>query len=221
MSYRLPDELPIFPLSGALLLPRGNLPLNIFEPRYLDLVDYALSSEERMIGMIQYIGEDQENGSMNNNEDREKPLALVGCAGRITVFNEINSDRYQIILNGINRFKIQSHLDYDTPFMMIRPDWSCFEKDQIEEQNIDMDRIYLLKTFREFLYAKDLDADWEGVDEANDETLINALCMMAPYGDKEKQALLEAKTLQDRTNMLMAITERALVLRKKEDHGLQ
>ena len=217
----LPHILPIFPLDGALLLPSGNLPLNVFEPRYIALIDHALQSEHRMIGMVQTAAvlDDSEFFPALNHKD--PALSLIGCAGRITVFNEISRDRYQIILSGLHRFKIKSECPTKYDFRLIMPDWEAFEADHESDQMMDVERKQLLRTFREYLYAHDLDTDWEGVDEADNETLVNMLCMMAPYGEKEKQALLEAKTLSERAIMLIAITERHLVQRETDNHRLQ
>lgn len=217
----LPSVIPIFPLDGALLLPRGNLPLNIFETQYLNMVDYALSEMPRVIGIVQTAEAVDDNQGIRRKYSKNAKMAHIGCVGRITVFNEIQDDRYQLILSGMSRFKILNEIEEDLPFRMVNVDYEPYSADRAPDNHMDTDRKQLLNLFREFLYAQELEADWEGVDEADNETLINALCMMAPYSDKEKQALLEAQNLNERAAMLMAITEFNLVTRESEEHRIQ
>ena len=198
----LPQTLPLFPLSAALLLPGGRMPLNVFEPRYLQMVDDAMSGG-RLIGMIQPSLDGRER------EDGEPALCDVGCIGRIVSLNESGDGRYLISLHGVCRFRIAEEMQVKTPFRRCRI--LPFATDLVEDAGAaDVDRPGLLKAFRQYLEANQLDADWESVSRADNTTLVNALSMMAPYGPAEKQALLEAVDLKTRAETLVAITEMAL-----------
>lgn len=197
----IPQTIPVFPLSAALLLPGGRMPLNIFEPRYVQMIDEVLGGN-RLIGMVQ----PALDGA--TRDDGEPKLCEVGCVGRITSFAETSDGRYLISLNGVCRFRIAEELEVRTPFRQCRI--VPFVADLGEEQSGDVDRAGLLKAFRQYLEANDLQADWESVSRADNATLVNALSMMAPYGPAEKQALLEALDLKTRAETLIAITEMAL-----------
>lgn len=195
-----PDVIPVFPLSGALLLPRGQMPLNIFEPRYLAMVDAALKGH-RMIGMVQP-DPDHDTGK------RVPELAKIGCLGKITQFAEVGDNRYMITLSGVARFRIVEDIPAVTPFRQCRVDYASFETDFSEKSGEDqVDRAGLLKTLKDFVEANDLSIDWNGINAAGNETLVNALAMMAPFGAREKQALLEAQDLKTRADLLVAMTE--------------
>ncbi len=199
----LPPAVPVFPLSGALLLPRGQMPLNIFEPRYMAMIDAAIGSH-RLIGMVQ--------PEPDGNEAALRPaLAPVGCLGRITSFQESGDGRYIITLTGVARFRISDELTVMTPYRQCRVNYAEFADDLVPRKGEDaVDRASLLDAFRRYLDANGMDADWKSVNAAPNEALVNALSMMAPYGPKEKQALLEAPTLKDRGDILIAVTEIAL-----------
>src|SRR5262245_24994106 len=203
----LPEVIPVFPLSGALLLPRGQMPLNIFEPRYLAMVDDALRSGHRLIGMIQ--PDTAHPGSP------EKPaLFRVGCVGRITQFAETGDGRYLIQLTGVSRFAIEQELPTTTLYLQCRVTYALFADDFVARRGEDaVDRAALLKALAEFLKANKLQADWEGIENAPNEALVNALAMMSPYGPAEKQALLEAPDLKTRAEILLAVTEIELAKR--------
>ena len=195
-----PEVIPLFPLSGALLLPRGQMPLNIFEPRYLAMIDDALKAE-RVIGMIQ---PEPETG----RQPEIPPLLKVGCLGRITQFSETGDGRYIVTLTGISRFRLLDELSAMTAYRQARVDYEVFATDFVARTGEDeVDRKGLLKALRDFAKANDLKIDWKGVNEAPNEALVNALSMMCPFGPREKQALLEAQTLKDRAEVLVAITE--------------
>jgi Lon protease-like protein len=203
-AYRRPDELPaaipIFPLAGALLLPRGELPLNIFEPRYLTMIDDALRGH-RVIGMIQ---PDPEAGAQAG----APPLFSVGCAGRITQFAETGDGRYLITLTGIARFKVVEEIAGSAPYRQCRVDFVPFAVDfspRAGEDQVDRDGV--LRTLREFAETNHLQVDWNSIHSAPNEALVNALSMMSPCSPKEKQALLEAQDLKGRADVLVAITE--------------
>ena len=210
LAKDLPSTIPIFPLEGALLLPGGRMPLNIFEPRYLQMVDEAIAGS-RLIGVIQ----PSLDGALR--DDGEPELCNVGCAGRIIAFSETGDGRYLISLQGVFRFRIAHELTVKTPFRQCKPAPFLTDLDEDEAGN-EIDRPSLLKAFRAYLQANDLEADWESVSRAENAMLVNALSMMAPYGPAEKQALLEAADLRTRAETLIAITEMALA-RENEDFG--
>lgn len=210
LAKDLPSTIPIFPLEGALLLPGGRMPLNIFEPRYLQMVDEAVAGS-RLIGVIQ----PSLDGALR--EDGEPQLCNVGCAGRIIAFSETGDGRYLISLQGVCRFRIAHELTVKTPFRQAKPAPFLADLDDDPAAN-EIDRPALLRAFRAYLQANDLEADWESVSRAENAMLVNALSMMAPYGPAEKQALLEAADLKTRAETLIAITEMALA-RENEDFG--
>ncbi|GLS20042.1 ATP-dependent protease [Labrys miyagiensis] len=194
----LPSVIPVFPLSGALLLPRGQLPLNIFEPRYLAMIDDALRGP-RLIGMIQPEDEDAE----------DKPrLFQVGCVGRITQFAETGDGRYLIQLTGISRFRVQEEANVDTPYRQCQITAAPFAIDFTPRAGEeDVDRKALIETLKAYLAVNHFQVDWKEIHEAPNEALVNALSMMSPFGRREKQALLEAASLRERAEILVAITQ--------------
>jgi len=205
----VPTQVAVFPLAGALLLPGARLPLNIFEPRYLQMVDEAVAGT-RLIGMIQ----PALDGSAR--ADGEPELCAVGCIGRIASFTETGDGRYLIALQGVCRFRVLDEIAVRTAFRQCRI--APFLADLPEQADAGIDRPALLKAFRAYLKANELDADWESVSRADDAMLVNALSMMAPYGPAEKQALLEAPDLKARAETLIAITEMTLA-READDFG--
>ncbi len=207
----LAEVIPVFPLPGALLLPRGQMPLNIFEPRYLMMVDDALRSGHRLIGMI------QPDSAHPGPEDKPN-LFKVGCVGRITQLAETGDGRYLIQLTGICRFRIDAELPVATPYRQCRVIYTPFVDDFTARKGEDeVDRARLLRSLSDFLDANNLRADWEGIENAPNEALVNALAMMSPYGTAEKQALLEAPDLKTRAEILIAVTE--IELAKKISGG--
>jgi uncharacterized protein len=198
----LPQVIPVFPLPAALLLPRADLPLNIFEPRYLAMIDAAMAGD-RIIGMVQ-----PDDGTP------ERPggpaLCAIGCAGRITALAETGDGRYMITLSGIARFRILEEIAAHLPYRSCRVSAAEFATDFADGCDAPVDRTAVLRTFRAYLKAHNLDADWESVGQASNETLINTLAMIAPFGAAEKQALLEAPDLRARAETLVAITELSL-----------
>ncbi len=207
----MPGVIPVFPLPGALLLPRGQMPLNIFEPRYLAMVDDALRDGHRLIGMIQ-------PDVAHSGPPDKPPLYKVGCVGRMTQLAESGDGRYLIELTGVARFRIEEELKVATPYRQCRVTYAPFADDFIARKGENaVDRAALLAALTNFLKANDLKADWEGIDKAPNEALVNALSMMSPYGTAEKQALLEAPDLKTRAEVLIAITE--IELAKKNTEG--
>ncbi|MEP7030145.1 MAG: LON peptidase substrate-binding domain-containing protein [Pseudolabrys sp.] len=207
----LPGIIPMFPLAGALLLPRGQMPLNIFEPRYLALIDDSLRDGHRLIGMIQ---PDPSHGGPAN-----KPaLYQIGCVGRITQLAESGDGRYLLELTGVSRFRIEDELKVATSYRQCRVSYTPFADDFIPRKGEDeVDRKALLHALKDYMKANDLKADWNDIDKAPNEALVNALSMMSPYGGPEKQALLEAPSLKTRAELLVAITE--IELAKKNVEG--
>ncbi|MBX9876557.1 MAG: LON peptidase substrate-binding domain-containing protein [Beijerinckiaceae bacterium] len=202
--YEGPDDcpavVPVFPLGGALLLPRGQMPLNIFEPRYIAMIDDAIRTH-RVIGIVQ---PEPESG----RQAATPGLLQVGCLGRITQFAETGDDRYILTLTGIARFRIAEELSVTTPYRQCRVGYDAYLIDfTARAGEAAVDRNALLKALRAFAKASELKIDWKGVNEAPNEALVNALSMMCPFGPREKQALLEAPTLKERAEVLVAITE--------------
>ena len=209
-SADLPEIIPVFPLPGALLLPRGQMPLNIFEPRYLALVDDALRDGHRLIGMIQ-------PDAAHAGRAERPPLFKVGCVGRITQLAESGDGRYLIELTGVTRFRVEEELPVKTEYRQCRVSYAPFADDFIARKGESaVDREAVLNALRAFIKANKLQADWEGIDQAPNEALVNALSMMSPYGAAEKQALLEAPDLKTRAELLVAITEIELAKRNTE-----
>jgi Lon protease-like protein len=196
----LPEVVPVFPLPGALLLPRGQMPLNIFEPRYLAMIDDALRDGHRLIGMI------QPDGAHPGPEDRPN-LYKVGCVGRITQLAETGDGRYLLQLTGIARFQVEEELAVSTAYRQCRVSFAYGDDFVARSGEEEVDREALLKALADFLNANDLKADWEGIENAPNEALVNALAMMSPYGSAEKQAMLEAPDLKTRAEILVAATE--------------
>jgi Lon protease-like protein len=199
----IPDRVPVFPLAGALLLPSGQMPLNIFEPRYIAMINAALGSD-RLIGMIQPALDASERATT-------PPLCEVGCLGRIVQFTETGDGRYGIMLSGVSRFRIVEEIATITSYRQCRISIDSFnDLTEPKSGEDDVDRSALLRTFRDYLEANDLEADWDSVSRATNAGLVTALSMMSPYGPPEKQALLEAPDHATRAKTLIAITEMAL-----------
>jgi Lon protease-like protein len=207
----LPEIIPVFPLPGALLLPRGQMPLNIFEPRYLAMVDDALRDGHRLIGMIQ--------PDVTHPGRPEKPnLFKIGCVGRITQLAESGDGRYLMQLTGVARFRVEQELDVSTAYRQCRVTFAPFADDFIARKGEEtVDRDALLEALTAFLKANNLKTDWGGIESAPNEALVNALAMMSPYGVAEKQAMLEAPDLKTRAEILIAVTE--IELAKKASGG--
>jgi uncharacterized protein len=194
----LPRSLPLFPLTGVVLLPRGALPLNIFEPRYLEMIDDALAGQ-RLIGIIQPV---------ENEETVLKPkLSQVGCAGRIVSYRETDDNRYLLTLSGVCRFRLDGEVEAVTAYRKGLADFAPFAGDLAGVEENDFPRERLIAALKHYLSSRDLKADWKSVMSAPSEALVNALSMMCPFDPAEKQALLEAPTLQDRVSTLVALLE--------------
>lgn len=206
-----PETIPVFPLSGALLLPGGQIPLNIFEPRYLQMIDDVITGT-RLIGMV------QPRFDIAQPDEDTPQLCEVGCIGRLTALTETGDGRYLITLHGICRYRIGTEKPARKPYRMCRIVPFIGDLDQGDGAD-QVDRAALLETFRAYLEANDMEADWDSVQRADNDILVNALSMMSPYGPAEKQALLEAPDLKTRAETLIAITEMQLA-RESDDGGV-
>ncbi|MCR8724959.1 LON peptidase substrate-binding domain-containing protein [Frigidibacter sp. ROC022] len=200
----LPEIIPLFPLPGVLLLPRARLPLHVFEPRYLAMVDDCLKTPDRLIGMVQprqpAPGTDPGNG-----------LQSIGCAGRLTGFSETEDGRYMISLTGVSRFRIRGLVDGFTPYLRAEVSWDGFERDRGKsETDPGFDREAFLSLLGRFFARHELGTDWDSLRQADDELLINSLSMLAPFEVEDRQALLEAPSLTTRRETLVALIEFAL-----------
>ncbi len=203
----LPDKLPVFPLPGAVLLPRARLPLHIFEPRYLAMIEDCLKSDRRLIGMIQPRGDG---------------LASVGCAGRLTSFSETEDGRYMITLSGIARFAVLAEVAGFVPYRRAKVDWAPFLADLgAAAEDIGFDRPAFMKRLGRYLQIAKLGIEGSSLKEADDEMLVNALSMLCPFAVEEKQALLEARTLTDRRQVLETLISFALRSGGSSDEVLQ
>src|SRR5881227_1422496 len=204
----LPEIIPVFPLAGALLLPRGQMPLNIFEPRYLAMVDDTLRDGHRLIGMIQ-------PDASHSPNDAKPALFRVGC---ITQLAESGDGRYILELTGVARFRVLEELTVLTPYRQCKVDFFAYADDFTARKGEEaVDREALLEVLTDFLKANNLKVDWEGIESAPSEALVNALAMMSPYGPAEKQAMLEAPDLKTRAEILIAVTQ--MDLAKKRTSG--
>jgi hypothetical protein len=206
----MPKELPLFPLRGAILLPRAALTLNVFEPRYLALVDHALAGD-RLIGVVQPAAE---AGEVESPGGKSFPLRRVGCAGRISSFTESEDGHAVITLAGVARFAVAGEIAGDMPFRMGRVDFEPYTQDFIGghgEEEVDRPR--LIATLRSYLIANNLNADWDRINSASNERLVNTLSILSPYGPEEKQCLLEAPDLRSRAEALVALAEMELATR--------
>ncbi len=198
----LPDTIPIFPLPGALLLPRAKVPLHIFEPRYLQMLEDALKTRGRVIGMI------QPHGGRSGDENR---LQAIGCAGRITQFSETEDGRYFITLCGLCRYRVRKEVEGFAPYRRCSVDWTGFDADLGRTEHDDgFDRAALMGLLERYLDARGLSTDWGALDEAEDELLVNSLSMLLDFDPEDKQALLEAPSLTTRRETLVTLMEFAL-----------
>jgi uncharacterized protein len=207
----LPETIPVFPLPGALLLPRGQMPLNIFEPRYLAMIDDSLRDGHRLVGMIQ-------PDTAHPGPEQKPNLYRVGCAGRITQLSETGDGRYLLQLTGVARFRIEEELSVATAYRQCRVTFAPFAGDFVARKGeVGGGRERLPPATRAFLQANNLKADWHGIESAPNEALVNALAMMSSYGPAEKQAMLEAPDLKTRAEILIAVTEIELAKDNNED----
>ena len=194
----LPKALPIFPLPKAVLLPGTRLPLHIFEPRYLAMVEDCLKTPHRLLGMLQPTGDDGR-------------LHSIGCAGKLTQFSETEDGRYMITLTGISRYRIDNEIEGFTPYRRFNVQWDSFEKDrEVPEQDNKFDRDVFFNLLKKFLEGEGLSTDWETLQQADNELLINSLSMMLDFDLEDKQALLEAPSLQTRRETLTTLFEFSL-----------
>jgi Lon protease-like protein len=200
-KHDLPDTLPVFPLPGALLLPRSRLPLHLFEPRYLAMMDDVLKTDNRLIGMVQPF----------NGPSKSDQLHRIGCAGRLTSFSETEDGRYMGTLAGMSRFRIVEEMEGFTPYRRCKVSWAGFGRDLgPTEMDDSFDKPAFLDALGRFFDDQGLNTDWESLTDAEDELLINSLSMLCPFEPEDKQALLEAPSLTTRRETLTTLIEFAL-----------
>ena len=228
----LPKSLPLFPLRGVILLPRTTLPFNIFEPRYLEMIDHVLAGN-RLIGLIQPCArhpspiegnepKDLEVERYQSPQDRSWPLRGSGCIGRLTSFEEQEDGHLAINLTGIARFKRLEETDMSQPWRISQIDVEPYLSDldaSMGEQDVDRDK--LLSLLRLYLEAHDMNADWRSIHRSSTAHLVNTLSIHSPYGSEEKQALQEAPDLKSRAEMLMALAEMELASKNEGGGTLQ
>ena len=211
----LPDILPIFPLTGVLLLPRGRLPLNIFEPRYLAMTRDALGGA-RLIGMVQPSDpQDDNRGGGGPNP----PVYPVGCAGRLTQFSETDDGRYVITLTGVSRFRIKEELPLLDGYRRVVPDWQPFAHDRERSGRPEFDRDRLIRGLKNYFAQRQIQADFEAIEKAPGEYLVTSLAMACPFAPSEKQALLEAVDPDERARLLTTLVEMAGIEPAAEESG--
>jgi len=202
-----PSVVPVFPLAGALLLPHGQLPLNVFENRYIELIDDVLRGD-RYVGMIQ-----PRDGSENERIDDKAPLYDIGCVGRLTMFQEYDDGRYFITLTGTQRFKVEEEVLTTTPYRQLRVDYHPFEvADAHVEPEFVADRDHFMQLIRSYVDIRGYGVNWEMIEQTDTLTLVNAGASLAPWAPSEKQALLEARSMQDRYDTLITLYEMAVAM---------
>jgi Lon protease-like protein len=200
-QFDLPDTIPVFPLPGVLLLPRARLPLHIFEPRYLAMLDDTMKTPHRLIGMIQPF----------EGPGGEKRLHAIGCAGRLTAFSETEDGRYMISLSGVSRFRVRDEVQGFTPYRRCNVDWAPFVRDRgPAEDDKGLDRTAFFDLLGRFFSANALSTDWSALKDAEPELLVNSLSMLCPFGPEDRQALLEAPSLGTRRETLVTLIEFSL-----------
>lgn len=201
----LPQVIPVFPLHACILLPRASLPLQVFEPRYLAMLDDVVGGT-RLIGITQPAGEGGETGSP---KDHSAPLRSIGCTGRLTAFQELENGRLMISLTGVARFELADEvIDPAIPYRKYRVDYRKFADDfqpGLGEQQVDRNK--LIDALRRYLAARGFEADWDVIAKSSTEQLVNSLSVASPFGGEEKQALLEAGSLKERAETLVALAE--------------
>jgi uncharacterized protein len=202
----LPDTIPVFPLPGALMLPRTRLPLHIFEPRYLAMIEDCMKTKHRLIGMIQ-----PRETPASGTRPAEKRLQAIGCAGRLTGFSETEDGRYMITLSGASRFRVKEEVQGFTPYRRVMVEWSPFERDLgPTETDTGFKRAPFMDLLGRYFTAMNLSTDWDSLKDAETELLINSLSMLCPFSPEDKQALLEAPSLDTRRETLVTLIEFAL-----------
>jgi len=200
----LPTEIAVFPLVGVILLPRSELPLQVFEPRYLEMMDQVLASN-RVLGILQPEGE---GGTTGSPEGKSARLKRVGTVGRLTGFQELSDGRMMIQLLGLARFEVLGEIESGAAFRTCHVTYSRFPHDlEAGRGEADVERDNLLKVLKSYLVSRQMQADWKAISATPTEPLVNALSAMSPFGHEEKQALLEAATLEERASLLVALAE--------------
>jgi len=223
--YRRPSDLPVrvpvFPLRGAILLPRATLPLNVFEPRYLAMIDDVMSGA-RVLGVVQPAIAAGADPDIESPEGKSAGLRNVGCLGRVTAYQELDDGRLVITLTGVTRYDILDEVSTAKPYRIMNVNYDRFAADLDQGLGEELvDRVNLMRVLRSYLEENKLKADWSSISRASNEFLINALSVMSPYGPEEKQALLEAADLKTRADVLVALTEMELAAGNGSGGSLQ
>ncbi len=205
----LPPRIPVFPLRGAILLPRASLPLNVFEPRYLQMLADVLAGA-RFLGILQPARVD---GTLDRESPTGKsaPLRSIGCVGRVSAYQELDDGRLAISVTGVARFEVVGEAVTDKPYRILSVSYDRFSRDfsaGLGEEQVD--RANLLAVLKDYLDQHQLEADWQAIERASSESLVNSLSVMSPYGSEEKQALLEAPDLRARAEVLVALARMEL-----------
>lgn len=205
----LPPRIPVFPLRGAILLPRASLPLNVFEPRYLQMLADVLAGA-RLLGILQPARVD---GTLDRESPAGKsaPLRSIGCVGRVSAYQELDDGRLAISVTGVARFEVVDEAVTDKPYRILSVSYDRFYRDfsaGLGEEQVD--RANLLAVLKDYLDQHQLEADWQAIERASSESLVNSLSVMSPYGAEEKQALLEAPDLRARAEVLVALARMEL-----------
>lgn len=216
----LPRIIPVFPLTGALLLPGSQLPLNIFEPRYLNMVQAALQTDQRFIGMIQPAAPnpDDNRGMVETEATGDQPkLYDIGCAGRISSFSETVDGHYTILLSGTCRFRVVEELAPADGYRRVMADYARFRSDLWQDNEVSIERDKLLEHLHAYLGRQDIDANWDAVQGSPDDRLVNSLAMTCPFSPGERQALLEATDLAERCRIMIALLEMSILQSDAED----
>ena len=198
---KLPQNIPLFPLPGALLLPNSRLPLNIFEPRYISMVEDTIATKHRLIGMIQPV-------KINTGKElsEQNKYQKVGCAGRIVSFTETGDGRYLITLEGVSRFNFRNEVEHQKPYVLSQIDWSLYKNDLTPPEDMNgFDRNSFLEILKKYLDSAQIASDWEVLKKAKEEVLVNSLSMLCPFEPDEKQVLLEADTIRNRLDVLVTL----------------
>ncbi len=198
---KLPENIPLFPLPGALLLPNSRLPLNIFEPRYINMVEDTIATKHRLIGMIQPVRINTGKEQSENNKYQK-----VGCAGRIVSFTETGDGRYLITLEGVSRFNFKNEVEHEKPYILSHIDWDLYKNDLIPFEDFNgFDRNGFLEILKKYLDSAQIASDWEVLKKAKEDVLVNSLSMLCPFEPEEKQVLLEADTIRNRLDVLVTL----------------
>ena len=203
----LPQSLPIFPLNEGVLLPGGQLPLTLFEPRYLHIAQDALAARDRLIGLVLPVLSQSKQSPLSKDK---QPTHLIGCAGRITAFEETPDGKLLVTLTGYSRFKIKKDIPTLRGYQRAEVSWEGFEKDPDIDPNPEIERAELIESIREYSQIAAIEMDWQALEHAPNFTLVTFFAMSLPFSNDDKQKLLEAQGVKERAILLDALLHRAI-----------